>query len=257
MGANTGIEWAHHTFNGWIGCEKVSPECAHCYAEVWAKRYGRAEWGADKPRPNTSDENWNKPLAWDRAAQAANERHRVFSASLSDVFELRPDLDRWRERLWSLIERTQHGLDWLLLTKRPEHVRDMVPRAWLADWPAHVWMGTTVGVQKSAEERIPRLLEIPAKIRFLSMEPLLEPVDISRWTDPERVGRGGISWVIVGGESGGHFRPMEWDWVRAIRDACLKARIAFFLKQGYGLHPEKLPVLDGQTWDEVPAGERK
>lgn len=127
MGANTKIEWAHHTFNPWIGCTKVSAACDHCYAEDWDKRYeGGQHWGAGAPRRLTSAANWRKPLAWNRQAAKADTRPRVFCASLADVFDSEVP-DAWRDRLFALIALTPH-LDWLLLTKRPQ-----VARKYLSD----------------------------------------------------------------------------------------------------------------------------
>lgn len=125
MAANSKIEWTDHTFNPWLGCSKISPSCAHCYAEGWAKRSGLVKWG-DHPRRRTSAANWREPLKWNRAAEAAGERRRVFCASLADVFEDREELKPWRYDLWRLIEATP-SLDWLLLTKRPENCLAFVP----------------------------------------------------------------------------------------------------------------------------------
>ena len=126
MGKDSRIEWTHHTFNPWWGCVKVSPAYKHCYAEGWAKRVGLDVWGARAPRRFFSDAHWREPLKWNRGAETAGERRRVFCASMADVFEARDDLNPWRERLWQLIEATPF-LDWLLLTKRPEHVGNCVP----------------------------------------------------------------------------------------------------------------------------------
>src|SRR5438132_7048312 len=117
MGANTKIPWAHHTFNGWIGCTAVAPECEHCYAEAMSKFRGWAQWGVGKPRMRTSEENWKKPLRWNREADALGIRYRVFSSSLSDVFDTEVPAE-WRNDLFELIRKTPN-LDWLLLTKRP------------------------------------------------------------------------------------------------------------------------------------------
>lgn len=199
MGDTTHIEWTDHTFNPHMGCQRVSPGCGRakgrggCYAEalvggIMGYRPASADprrrmtlWGAPSTstRQRTSAENWAKPLRWDAAAKRDGVRRRVFCASLGDVFEDHPDLPAVRADLWPLIEACD-GLDWQLLTKRPENVRAMVPPAWLAAWPAHVWIGTTVEDQQRAEERIPRLLEVPARVRFLSCEPLLGALDLRR-----------------------------------------------------------------------------
>ena len=227
MGESTKIEWAHHTFNPWWGCVKVSEACAHCYAETFANRTGNRVWGKDAERRFFGDKHWNEPLKWDKAAKKAGELHRVFCASMADVFEARDDLVEERARLWKLIKRTPN-LIWLLLTKRPENILKMVPAEWLKvnRWPSNVWVGTTVENQKWADKRIPELQAVPAPVRFLSVEPLLGPVELGGY-----VSRLGINWVIVGGESGGKARPMDPDWVNSIYYACSSAGVPFFFKQ--------------------------
>lgn len=267
MGANTKIEWAHHTFNMWRGCTKVSAGCDHCYAEVMSKRNPTVlgVWGPEGARAVAADDYWAKPLAWDAAAKAAGERHRVFCASLADVFEgpetmpaeAWPVVKAARQRLFGLILDTPH-LDWLLLTKRPQNVlryspmRDETGRDWRRDgWPTNIWLGTSVENQAAADERIPHLLKVPARVRFLSCEPLLGSVDVSGWLlsgfprHIDRDGRAhgaplGIHWVIAGGESGGSARPMHPAWARSLRDQCQAAGVAYFYKQ----HGEWLPVAD-------------
>jgi protein gp37 len=289
MGENSKIEWCHHTFNPWIGCTRVSPGCQHCYAESLAKRFNKAEWGPTAQRVRTSDDNWRKPFAWNRKASREGVRYRVFCASLADVFEANDQLVDWRLSLFGMIQETPN-LDWLLLTKRPENVNDMVPAHWrnVNHWPANVWIGTSVENQEQADKRIPVLLDVPARVRFLSCEPLLGPVDLSGrtvdgvWIDPEyaaldynlgdivRDEGWPIHWVIVGGESGIGARPMNPTWVRSLRDQCVAAGVPFLFKQWgqYAPQPnsgEKVffwtdkhaagRELDGRTWDEYPAVE--
>ncbi len=259
MGKDTKISWCHHTFNGWWGCQRVSPECERCYAETFSKRTGHDIWGPTTGRRFFGDKHWNEPRKWNADALASGERRRVFCSSMSDVFEDRRDLDMPRARLWELIEATP-ALDWLLLTKRPEN-HDMVPLAWQTGSrrPGNLWFGTTCGVNKS-KARIAHLLAAkwPA-IRFLSMEPLLEAVTL----DPNTLGVSGhlaetfgnplINWVITGAESGPKHRPMADDWVRALRDQCIEADVPFFFKQRViGNMKIELPELDGQRWDQVP-----
>lgn len=237
MGENSKIEWTDNTFNPWIGCTKVSPGCAECYAEtLMDKRYGRVKWGPQGTRERTSESNWKQPLKWQRQAEREGRRFRVFCASLADVFEDNPQVADWRSDLWDLIELTP-SLDWLLLTKRPENIRRFTKR-WdtLEQLPANIWIGTSVENQEQAEKRIPELLRIPAAVRFLSCEPLLGPIDF------DNVIPGGISavdgpyvpgihWVIAGGESGPNARPMRPDWARSLRDQCKAAGVPFFFKQ--------------------------
>lgn len=249
MAEATKIEWCHHTFNPWVGCAKVSPGCANCYAAVdtparVARSGGVELWGKNADRQIKADSGWREPLAWDRAAAKAGERRRVFCLSQGDWLEDRWDLDAPRLRLLDLIDRTPN-LDWLLLTKRPEQFKAVLLRAvqrvpgdvdtydraivlgteWLLGRPpANVWVGVSVEDQPRADERIPALLKIPAKVRFLSVEPLLGPVDLAPWLDR-------LDWVIVGGESGPKARPCNLAWIRSVVDQCKAAGVPCFVKQ--------------------------
>lgn len=227
MAENSKIEWTHHTFNPWIGCQKVGPGCDHCYAETWDARglqQRKGRWGAHAARTRTSAANWRKPVAWNRAAAAAGERHRVFCASLADVFDNHASIPpEWRADLWALIRATPN-LDWMLLTKRSGNIAAMLPQDWGDGYP-NVWLGCTVVNQAEADRDIPKLLDAPAAVRFLSMEPLLGRVIIA----PELLAH--LDLVIVGGESGPNARPMHPDWARSLRDQCVAARVAFNFKQ--------------------------
>jgi protein gp37 len=164
---------------------------------------------------------------------------------LADVFEHNENapLDEWREELHERLILETPSLNWLLLTKRPENI---APFYGGREIPFNVWLGTSVEFQEYADERIPRLLENKASVHFLSCEPLLGPLDLRRWL-------GEIEWVIVGGESGPHFREMNPEWALDIRDQCREAGVAFNFKQWSGLHPHQLGrELDGRTWDEFP-----
>src|SRR6266568_1748554 len=236
MGRLSPIEWTDHTFNPWWGCEKVSPACAHCYAEAWARRVGQNVWGKDTERRFFSDEHWREPIRWGREAAQSGERRRVFCASMADVFEHRADLESSRKRLWALIGQTP-SLDWLLLTKRPERIRKLVP--WTTKLPRNVWIGTTAENQKFYEERVSHLMDVPAAVIFLSCEPLLGPIKLRR---SDRV-----DWIIVGGESGAHARPMNPKWARDLRDQCDRRGMPFFFKQ-WG---EWAPVTDTKAEQEL------
>lgn len=278
MAKNSQIEWTHHTFNPWWGCAKVSPACENCYAEQWAKRVGQQLWGKAAPRRLFGEAHWKEPLAWNESARVARQRQRVFCASMADVFEERAELDEQRLRLWRLIRATPH-LDWLLLTKRPENIGRMAP--WdETPWPRNVWLGTTVETQQHAEKRLPHLLKHTAAVRFLSCEPLLGGIDLSKWF--QRDGLHPIDWVIAGGESGPGARPMHPDWAKNLLNQCRDAKVAFHFKQwGHWVPAEiaeqtakvtvinlpkekpvemvRLPkkeagrILDGRTWDGFPA----
>lgn len=222
MGDVTGIEWTDHTFNPWWGCVRVSPACEHCYAETFAARFG-VKWGVKAERRPSSAKVWSGPAKWNAAAEKEGRRHRVFCASMADVFEDQRDLDEHRERLWNLIHQTP-WLDWQLLTKRPEAVMRLLPEVWtMFAIPRNVWIGTTVEDARRASERLRHLRAIPAAVRFLSCEPLLgriEDIDLT-----------GIGWVICGGESGPGARPMHQGWARELRNQCMRENVPFFFKQ--------------------------
>jgi protein gp37 len=225
MGDLTHIQWTTHTFNPWWGCSRVSPACRFCYADRDASRYGFELWRRHGERRMLSENNWRKPLKWNRDAEAAGIPAKVFCASMADVFEDHPQLAEPRERLWGLIEATP-SLRWQLLTKRPENVASMAP--WGADWPAHVWLGTSIETQRWADVRVPQLRAIPAEVRFLSAEPLLGYVNLR-----EHLASGDIHQVIVGGESGAgaKVRPMDIAWARHLIIQCRDLGVAAFMKQ--------------------------
>ena len=265
MAENTKIEWADHTFSPWTGCTKVSPACDHCYAEGWAKRSGHVKWGSGQPRRRTSDANWRMPLKWNREAERTGVRPRVFCASLADVFDNAVD-PQWREDLFDLIAATPN-LDWLLLTKRIGNVGNMLPVPF--DFDKHfpnVWLGATVVNQEEADRDIPKLLAVPAAKRFLSMEPLLGPVDLNYVRQRIQAQRSQLAraingetwldWVIVGSESGSGARrdPNMVSWVASLRDQCVDAGVAFLWKQDV-IDGKKIgaPQLEGQSWQQFPA----
>lgn len=242
MGKDSEIEWTHHTFNPWWGCSKVSAACSNCYAEAWAKRVGQKVWGSESQRRFFGAKHWAEPFSWNAEAEKLGVRRRVFCASMGDVFERRSDLNCERSKLWELIKETP-ALDWLLLTKRPQNIARMVP--WKEEWPQNVWIGTTVENQAWANRRLPYLLSLPAKVRFLSCEPLLGEIDLSSWIN--QPGLFPINWVIAGGESGHHSRPMQLDWVRGLRDMCDQQGIAFHFKQwGHWIPEEQLRDRNGK-----------
>lgn len=253
MGDMTGISWCDHTFNGWVGCSRVSPGCVNCYADTQTARWnpGSDQWRRHGTRKVTSDANWRKPHQWNRAAEQAGVRRRVFASSLADAFEDRRDLDEPRARLFATIEQTP-WLDWLLLTKRAGCIMRLAP--WGDGWPPNVWMGVSAEDQRRLIERIGCLREIPAAVTFLSCEPLLGPISLfgggCEDAGPAVLHHGGsyrtdygtgieydcahepaISWVICGGESGPKARPMRAEWARSLRDECADAGVPFHFKQ--------------------------
>jgi protein gp37 len=275
MGAETTIAWTDHTFNPWWGCTKVSPGCDHCYAETFDRRVGGKHWGKDAPRRVFGEKHWNEPKNWNELAAKEGVRKRVFCASMADVFDADAP-EGQLERLWALIRETPH-LDWLLLTKRPSRIRRALPADWGTGY-ANVWLGTTVEDQQRADERIPVLLDVPARVRFLSIEPQIGPVDLDlnrcdthdrdfighghpdlgdyctecaadRWSGELSIGHwlgdpdDGIHWVIVGGESGPGARPFDVGWARSVVKQCKRYGTAVFVKQLGGV-----PVLDEVEW---------
>lgn len=263
----TGISWTDSTFNPWIGCTKVGPGCDHCYAEArMDKRLHVVQWGPAGARKRTSAANWREPVKWNAHAAAFQAEHgrrqRVFCASLADVFDKEVEL-AWRVDLFALIAATPN-LDWLLLTKRIGNVAKM-----LGDYPTlpllpNIWLGATVVNQAEADRDIPKLLAVPARVRFLSVEPMLGPIDLERPMPGPDLDQGGgkmicqpwyiqsgIDWVICGGESGPAARPMQRDWARGLRDQCAAAGVPFHFKQWGEWAP-------GSNWPDdvaIPSGE--
>lgn len=219
MSETTGIEWTDATWNPWIGCHKVSPACAHCYAEREMTRYGK-NFNVVK---RTSDATFFAPLKW-------KDPRKIFTCSWSDFFI--EEADGWRAEAWNIIMQTPHHT-YQVLTKRPERIA--VSKL---EWPKHIWLGVSVETPKQ-NHRIDRLRDIPAAVRFLSMEPLLSR---TKNTNLE-----GIHWVIVGTESGPGARPTDLNWIRGIRDKCKVEGVAFFLKQLTTPGGIKIPF---ESWPE-------
>jgi len=226
------IEWTNNTFNPWIGCQKVSPGCDHCYAEAMMDhRYGKVEWGPHGERKRTSDANWKLPLRWGRKARETGTRQRVFCASLADVWDNQVP-NEWRADLFQLIAATP-ALDWQLLTKRPENISKMLPVAiaGLKPWPwPNVWLGTTCEDQKHYDRRWPILSKIPAAVHFVSYEPALGPLVLLS-------GSRLLDWIICGGESGEGARMMDPQWAYDLLRNCQAQKVAFFMKQMTGKKP--------------------
>lgn len=281
MGYETGIEWTDHTFNPWWGCVKVSPGCNECYAERDAKRFGHKIWGKDAPRRFFGADHWIQPIKWNLEAMRLGVRRKVFCGSHCDVMETRPELQPERARLYGVIDETPN-LDWLLLTKRPQNFIHMFPEKWLKEPRPNVWLMASVESDEFLW-RVDRLLEVPAAVHGLSIEPLLGPLDLSRYMLPKRVRDGfrelcatfppeafplpshlqlrrTLDWVIAGGESGSRARAAQADWFRRLRDDCVSTDTPFFFKQ-WGEHSEGLVrigkrkagrLLDGVEWSQFP-----
>jgi protein gp37 len=263
VGKTTEIAWTDSTFNPWWGCLKISPACANCYAEKFDKRTGGNHWGPDSSRRFFGEKHWAEPLTWQREAENAGVRRRVFCGSMCDVMEDYCDLGPQRERLYALIEQTPN-LDWLLLTKRPENFRRFLPPEWLAHPRPNVWGMATVE-SDDYHVRAWELLKTPFAVRGISVEPLLGPLDLDRWELTCKAWRRGttigvyLDWVIVGGESGPRARPFNVDWARRIVTSCKASGTAVFVKQmgafphygeGMPLHLKHPKGGDVDEWPE-------
>jgi protein gp37 len=236
MGDKSAIEWTNATWNPTTGCTKVSPGCKNCYAEKLAERLRRMN--RPKYRNGFSftihENSLELPLQW-------RKPRRIFVNSMSDLFheEMR---EEYLRKCFAIMEQADWHI-YQILTKRPHRMLEFSRK--YGRIPDHIWMGTSVESWPFMS-RIDLLRKVPARIRFVSFEPLIEsvrpPVDLS-----------GIEWAIVGGESGPNFRPVKVKWVREIRDECLRQGVAFFFKQFGGLRPKSGGrVLDGQIWNEYP-----
>lgn len=236
MADKSQIEWTDATWNPVRGCTKVSPGCKHCYAETFAERFRGVpdhpfEQGFDlKLIPHALE----LPLKW-------KSGRLVFVNSMSDLFHEDIPVSYIKKVFGVMKEAEQHRFQ--VLTKRSKRLLELAPRL---DFAPNIWMGVSVESERYVE-RVRDLQKVPAKTRFLSVEPLLGPIGFL----PLR----GIHWVIVGGESGAGARPMKPEWVREVRDRCKKVGVPFFFKQWGGFQKKKNGrTLDGRTWDEMPGG---
>ncbi|MDX2277670.1 MAG: phage Gp37/Gp68 family protein [Hyphomonadaceae bacterium] len=252
MVQHSAISWTDHTFNPWIGCTKVSPACDRCYAEAWAKRYGRAQWG-DAPRQRTSPATWRQPLKWNRETPGAF----VFCASLADIFDNQVD-PSWRADAFTVMRATPR-LQWLLLTKRIANAVKLSEQA--GGLPRNAALGATVVTQAEADRDAPKLIAakqaLGARFAFLSIEPMLERISLDQAIRAPGFDGLLIDWVIVGGESGARARPIHSNWVRALRDECNAAGVPFHFKQWGGPTPKAGgKTIDGREWCERPRMEQ-
>lgn len=221
MGKNTAISWTDHTFNGWWGCVEVSPACDNCYAREVSNRFAPGFWGKDAPRRFFGEKHWNDLFRWNRAAAKAGVPAKVFSNSMSDLFEDRRDLDVWRAKLFGIVEKTPN-LIYQFLTKRSDKINELAPKAWVENgWPRNVWMGVTAENQRRWEERTVDLRKVNVKVKWVSAEPLLSDI-VADYT--------GIDWIVVGGDSGSD-RLMDPAWVMNILARCKGSGTSYFFKQ--------------------------
>lgn len=248
MGETTGISWSDGTWNPWYGCEKISPGCKFCYMYRDMERYGRDPFTVQRSKTTFRD-----PLKW-------KEPRLVFTCSWSDFFI--EAADGWRDEAWEIIRQTPHTYQ--ILTKRPELIAERLPKDWGAGYE-NVWLGVSAENQECANRRIPALLNVPARIRWVSAEPLLEGIDF--WEHGPEVsfswlnGFGGcdpaipgIDWVVAGGESGSD-RVCEVSWITNIVDQCRAAKVPVFVKQDSGARAGKQGRIPDSYWvHEYPGG---
>jgi protein gp37 len=243
MAEGTSIEWTEVTWNPTTGCDKVSTGCENCYALTLAKRLkamGAPKYQADGD-PRTSGPGFGVTVHPDAllAPYGWRQPRTVFVNSMSDLFHARVPLDFVRQVLQVIADTPQHTYQ--VLTKRSARLRKVAAQL---DWPANLWLGVSVE-NEEALTRIDDLRAVPAAVRFLSCEPLLGPLPGLDLT--------GVGWVIAGGESGKHHRPMQSEWVTDIRDTCQKANVPFFFKQWGGIRPKSGGrTLEGLVYDEMP-----
>jgi protein gp37 len=234
--SRSAIEWTEATWNPVTGCSKVSPGCAHCYAENLSKRFGwtREPWTLQNAEENVRlhHERLDVPLRWRKPRM-------IFVNSMSDLFHELVPLEFIWEVFDVMAEAEQHTFQ--VLTKRHERMAELAP---LIDWPDNVWMGVSIENARWIE-RADALRSVPAAVRFISAEPLLGPL--------HGLDLDGIDWLIAGGESGPRHRPVREEWLLDLRDRCDDDGVAFFFKQWGGRTSKKGGrLLDGQEWSEMP-----
>ncbi|WP_210494882.1 phage Gp37/Gp68 family protein [Patulibacter sp. SYSU D01012] len=236
MADGSAIEWTEATWNPVTGCNKVSPGCAHCYAETFAERWRGVpghpyEQGFDL---RLWPERLGKPLEWKRPRL-------IFVNSMSDLFHEEVPVQFIRQVFDTMVEAKHHTFQ--VLTKRHERLADIAPEL---PWPSNVWMGVSIENRRFVK-RADYLRRTQAAVKFISAEPLLGKL--------EGLNLDGIDWLIAGGESGPGYRPVKLEWVRDIRDRTTEAGVAFFFKQWGGHRPKANGrELDGRLWDEMPGG---
>lgn len=246
MGYKTAISWTNATWNPVTGCIPVTEGCRNCYAARYAKRrIGDFHNGRPFSVVRCHHERLDQPLHW-------RKPRRIFVCSMGDLFHDDVPFDFIHE-VWDVFKRTPQHI-YQVLTKRPQRMRDCIEKiyslermGWASGFWNHVWLGVTTENQAAADERIPLLLQTPAAVRFVSCEPLLDPIDI-RWAfhkypenHPFKI-KAGLDWLIAGGESGPSARPMHPDWVRSLRDQCQAHDIPFHFKSwGEFCWPEQMP----------------
>ena len=264
----TDIAWTDATFNPIWGCTKVSEGCRNCYAAEWAHgngfggpgypRHGRPflwgktgetvqlnGWSVINGRRVFGQDYWNQLIDWNNRAEKAGMLVAVFVASMGDIFEEHPTVQKEREKFWAYAKQCKH-LHFQLLTKRPENIAEYLPKDWwdYTNGYENVWLGTTVENQAVAYRFDDILAEIPTACRFASYEPAIGPLKLERMDK--------LDWIIVGGESGSNRRPFDHQWARDVHAACKEHGVSFFYKQDSAYRSSSNPYLDGKAYKEFP-----
>ncbi len=260
---STKIEWCDETWNPITGCTPISEGCENCYAERMSKRLkGRFGYPKDDPFKVVSHDldTWHKPLKW-------KKKRKIFVCSMGDLFH-HDVKEREIDRVYTYMFDSPHIF--MILTKRPNRMRDYFAYKWRPNPPDNLWLGVTAENQDTANVRLPILLDIPVDVRFVSVEPMLESIDLASgagvtyWDDPSA----GIDWVICGGETGPGAREIKKEWVQGLRDDVIGAGIPFFFKSWGAVRQEEdyredefhnyvdsNRLLDGEEWTEFPREE--
>ena len=248
MAEDSPISWTDNTYNPWQGCHKVSPGCSGCYLFSWQARYGKLQDVVIRSKPPT----FRAPRGWqEQMAQGTYTKPHhgatllVFTCSLSDFFI--EEADAWRPEVWDILRATPH-LTYQILTKRPERIARCLPSDWGRGWP-NVWLGTSVENRRWLA-RLDRLSQVPAVVHFASFEPLLKDLgNLTPWLP-------GLSWAIVGGESGSTRRPMRLEWLTSIVDQCQAASIPTWVKQDVAFKDGQQGRIPDDVWaiKQLPLG---
>jgi len=241
LAETTGISWTDATWNPWQGCTKVSPGCKNCYAETLSQRWGKDFSQLRRSAPRT----FNAPLRW-------KEPKLIFTCSMSDFFH--PDADEWRQDAMAVIKATPWHT-YQILTKRPE---EMLEYATWHGWPDNAWAGVSVESQQYAP-RLDVLARVPAQVRFVSVEPMLGPVDLrpwlwcqdcltQGWMSAQGKPCGRLQWIIAGGESGPGHRVMDLAELENLGRQCSMAETPLWVKQDSGLYPGRQGRIPDSLW---------
>lgn len=241
----TKINWSGYTWNPWTGCSKVSEGCKFCYMDIFEEKKGQD--------PKVVKKNTYSAFYGPIIGKRRHESLLIFTCSMSDFFH--PDADKWRDEAWDIIRKTPNH-NYQILTKRPERIKECLPKDWCKEKFGHVWLGTSVeNSDPKVLNRIQILKEIKCSYRFISFEPLLEEIKIDS-KDLE-----GIHWAIIGGESGVYkngtipqFREAKPEWFRSLRDICKEAGVLVWFKQA-GTHLARKYGMSrkGEDLNQIPA----